>query len=278
MGTYLSIRKLKHLAYRLHFSLAKLIAVSEDISKYYVKSEIKKKNGKTRTIVSIREPLKAIHAQIKKLLDSIEISDKAHGCVKGRSTLSNALPHCGKKTVYSLDFKSFFPSVHPQKVYRMFMDMLHCSHDVSDLLTKLTTFDYCLPQGSSVSPSITNILCRDLDTKLGAIAEERGISYTRYVDDITFSGEKIDSSFRNKIKGIIISYGFKLHKEKEILANQAQKQMVTGLCVNRKKPTVPKSYKRQTRAIIHKARTLGNLGTRGKQIAGRHNYVNFIEQ
>jgi len=94
-----------------------------------------------------------------------------------------------------------------------------------------------------MSTDIANLVCRKIDRRIEGLAPLFNTSYTRFVDDITFSGDYIPNSFIKMVKQIIAQSGYKLNSDKELLCGKHQSQVVTGLTVNRKKPKVPKKVR-----------------------------------
>jgi len=117
-----------------------------------------------------------------------------------------------------------------------------------------------LPQGAPTSPALANLACRHLDARLAGLAAKFGCAYTRYADDLTFSGdeafEKSLKRFLPLLRKIIGAEGFRLNRKKIHFARRGARQRVTGLVVNHR-PSVPRAYRRRLRAILHNARKTG---------------------
>ena len=247
----LEIRTVKHLTYRLGISEEELRSVAEQVDTLYQSWEEPKKNGKMRQITAPKKRLKDIQKAIKRLLMEIDISDCAHGGIKNHSPITNALHHTGKKWLFWLDFKDFFPNISHHQIYTMFRHDLNCSPDVSSLLTKLCTYNGQLPQGTPTSPYLTNIICRCLDKRLKGLANKFQIKYTRYCDDLCFSGNTIPLIFQEKIKQIILQHHFILNPDKEDTKGRHEPQIVTGLSTNQKRIRIPRKVRRDWRKEAH---------------------------
>lgn len=197
--------------------------------------EIPKKSGGKRIIEAPCERLKKIQRWIKdEIIDSFCPSEHAIGFRKGMSIVDNAKPHIGKELVINLDLKDFFPSVTYAEVLRLFVYMGY-RLDVSHLLTKLcTNSNNVLPQGSPASPSLSNLVLLKLDKRLSTLARSINCCYSRYADDITFSGEKRIKSIVPLVQRIIIEEGYSVNEDKVRLQYANQRQEVTGLIVNTK--------------------------------------------
>ncbi len=280
---YLEIRTLKHLSHRLGSPLEELQQVASEAESLYRFEKEPKKNGGFREISKPHPRLKKIQKGIHRLLTEVEISECAHGGIKGRSNLANAKEHCNQRWVLNLDFKSFFPSISHHQVYTLFFRELKCSQEVSSLLTRLCTVRGQVPQGGSMSMDIANLGCRKIDKRIEGLTFQYGIKYTRFVDDITLSGNIIPKQFIMMVKHIIKQSGFTLTPNKEKLRGQHQSQIVTGLSVNRKNPKVPRKIKREwgTDKYVFEKYGFDNMPKplkveKEQQIKGRESYLDFI--
>lgn len=197
--------------------------------------EIPKKSGGKRQIEAPCKRLKEIQRWIKdEIVDKYVVSEYATGFRKNTSIVDNAKKHVGKELVINIDLKDFFPSVTYSDILLMFI-YIGYRKDVAHLLTKLcTNANNVLPQGSPASPSISNHILLKMDKRLGNLAASIGADYTRYADDITFSGNNNISFIIPLVEQIIKEEGFQINKGKTRLQYSNQRQEVTGLIVNSK--------------------------------------------
>ena len=197
--------------------------------------KIPKKSGGYRTIEAPCERLKQIQRWIKdEIIDKLVMSEYATGFRKNLSIVDNAKKHVGKELVIGMDLKDFFPSVTYEEIFLMFRYVGY-RKDVAHLLSKLcTNAENVLPQGSPASPSIANHVLLKLDKRLGILAETIGADYSRYADDITFSGKKSIASIIPLVEKIVAEENFTINKTKTRLQYKNQRQEVTGLIVNNK--------------------------------------------
>lgn len=145
---------------------------------------------KQRVIRPSKPQLKRIQKKIKdRILSGIELPKNIHGGVKGKSNITNAKPHQGKKYVFVTDLKDFYPSISSKKVYETFIK-LGFNTQFAFYTTRLTTWKGELPQGTPTSTHISNLVFLDTDYKLIEICKANDITYTRYIDDLTFSSQK----------------------------------------------------------------------------------------
>lgn len=214
--------------------------------------KIPKKSGGTRIIEAPSKELKLIQLWIKEnILDKFSVSQYAKGFRKGLSIYDNALPHVGKELIINIDLKDFFPSIKYSEIYKIFK-YIGYTDSVSKLLAKLCTNSHnVLPQGSPASPALSNLVSLKLDKRLGSLAKSIGADYTRYADDITFSGKKSIQKYESVIRKIIWEEGYEINEDKYRLQYWFQRQEVTGLIVNDKVSVSKKHIEELENAIYY---------------------------
>lgn len=233
-----------------------LIDMMENKRKYYKPFYISKKSGGSREIIA---PIRGLKNVQRRILRQILYNNKfyrihsyAYGFRRGKSIISNAYQHSKKNLILKLDIKDFFPSIKYDRIKEMF-DYLGMNSKVSKYITELVTFNEKLPQGAPTSPYISNMVCKKLDTRLFRYARKCRIKYSRYADDLTFSGNSINGKFIGGVIRIIKDEGFSINYNKKRIIGQGAKQIVTGLVVNEKVGIGRKKY-RLIRSLIHKYR------------------------
>ena len=245
-------------------------------SQKYREFTIQKRDGTPRIIKAPIRSLKILQSKLNKIMQLIyqeKGKNSAHGFINGRSIVTNANPHVGKKQVLNLDLKDFFPSINFGRVRGMFNKTFNIGIEAATTLAQISCHGNELPQGSPCSPIISNLICRRLDTKLFYLSLEYGYKYTRYADDITFSSNKIEISkeifFKDNegvlhagsiLKRIIKENGFEINQEKVSFANRFEHQEVTGLVVN-EKVNVRYSYVKNLRSMLFKVLSQGIFDT-----------------
>jgi len=134
-----------------------------------------------------------------------------------------------------------------------------------------------LPQGAPTSPALTNVLCRRLDARLQGAAARLGFRYTRYADDLTFSGDesvrKLAAKLLWRVRQIVVDEGFTPHPDKQHVMRSHVRQSVTGIVVN-EKPTVDRDTLRRFRATLFQVE---KDGPAGKQWNGNDNVLAALE-
>ncbi|MCY2967836.1 MAG: reverse transcriptase family protein, partial [Planctomycetota bacterium] len=218
---------------------------------------INKRRGGRRLIEIPKARLRAVQDRIlRQILDHIPAHSAAHGFVTGRSNRSNAEPHVEQNVLLKLDLRNFYPSVSFSRVVAIFRS-LGFSREAAGWFGRLTTtatpksaltsgneaehrnfLRRHLPQGASTSPALANLSAFVLDLRLSGLARSFHANYTRYADDITFSG---DERFRRSIavflplvRQIISQERFQIHPGKLRVERRSQRQSVTGVVVNAK--------------------------------------------
>lgn len=237
-------------------------------------STLKKKNGRFRIIFEPKKTTK-IHLEcIKVLLESV-YRPKCYvtAFTKGRSIVNNALIHVGQKWIYNIDMNDFFHSFTPEMITRALMEFpINMNSDVAEFIANYSCnhnarYGKCgkislgtiLPQGSPLSPILSNIACHSLDKKLLTLAQQHGYTYSRYADDITFGGDDDISKNRDFIVSlnfIIEQAGFKINRTKTRCQRYTRRQIVTGLVIN-KNVSIKRSYIKEIRSLIHIWRRYG---------------------
>lgn len=238
-------------------------AFSSNESKRYTTFQIpKKKKGEFRTIDAPVPMLKYIQRGLNFILQCVYTPHTAAmGFVQHRSVVDNAKVHTGQRLVYNIDLKDFFPSITAGRLYHRLMSKpFALNEEVASVITDLCCYTnaegrHVLPQGAPTSPTITNIICERLDTKLTRLAKAYGLKYTRYADDITFSGMtnvfSDEGKFCQSMRHIIEEEEhFTLNKDKTRLCHLGMRQEVTGLTVNQQE-NVSRKYIKQLRTLIH---------------------------
>ncbi|MBN2582800.1 MAG: RNA-directed DNA polymerase [Planctomycetes bacterium] len=216
---------------------------------------IAKRGGKLREIAAPCRSLKHIQRRIlHRIVEPLDRHAAVHGFRRRRCSLTGARRHVGKEAVLAMDLQDFFPSITSQRVYGLFRK-LGWPQNLASALTRLTTWQGRLPQGAPTSPALANLIARRMDRRLAGLGRHRGIYYTRYADDLAFSGPaEVVRSAIPSIRTIIQEEGFRLAEHKTRLMRRGRRQVVTGLVVN-EQVSVPRDYRRRVRAALHNLRT-----------------------
>jgi hypothetical protein len=233
--------------------------------------------------------LKEIQRRIlRHVLAPVAVHDAAHGCVPGRSVRTAAAPHASAAVVLGMDLETFFPSVPAGRVWGLLQGTVGLTEPVAYLVTGLTTTVVPaaawrrvpvppgapaadrhrllgrrlavphLPQGAPTSPALANLVCFRLDRRLAGLAAAAGATYTRYVDDLTFSGGRALAAdrFAERVAAVVDDEGFRINRAKTRAVGAARRQQVLGAVVNAR-PTLPRPERDALRALLHNCATHG---------------------
>jgi len=224
---------------------------SENQQSYYDVIKKSKRRGGYRFIyrctnINIRSAHKIIYELLREYQDKVH--ESAHGFIKHRSTLSNARQHTTQKYLLHVDLKDFFDSILINQVEASLL-RLGINKDVAEFLSKLITVDGVLRQGLHTSPDLSNHCLHNVDIELDDYANNSNFIYTRYGDDISFSGTSQPDKL--VIRSAIEAEGFRLNEEKVKLQKRGSNQYVTGLTVFDSQPRIPRRFKKRLRLQLY---------------------------
>lgn len=225
----------------------------------YNRWRVPKRAGGYRQIEAPAQPLKDVQRWILwHLVPLLRVHDAAHGCVRGRSTVTFAQEHTGAAVLVRMDVRDFYPSLHRPAVMLAWQGTL-VSREVASIATDLCTAGTprSLPQGAPTSPALANAAMRGIDGLIKRIADQHGARYTRYVDDLAFSstsprlnGEALAES----VAAMLRRLGLEVHPAKTKILRPHHRQELAGLVVNGEGPPRPsRSTLRRLRAAVHQA-------------------------
>lgn len=238
----------------------RLEEILNNVSGHYQEFWMRKRSGGYRMISAPDKDLQAIQSTIySRILSSVTIVHPAAvGFRCGRSVVDNAAPHLGKRYVLKMDIHDFFGSIRSPRVRQTFKKIGY-PENVSKVLGALCCLHRHLPQGAPTSPALSNIVGYEMDRKLSALAAEYGLTYTRYVDDLTFSGDVFPKEqIIPQVKRIIRDEKFEPNHKKTHFMNQSSRKIITGVSVaSGVKLTIPKSKKREIRKNVYFILTKG---------------------
>lgn len=238
---------------------------------FYVQGQ----SGKIREICAPSRPLKLRQRWVlDEILSRVPVSPAAHGFVRGRSIVTNAMAHMGQESLLCLDIRDFFPSISQDRVLSVFRELGYAP-GAARALADLCCFRGALPQGAPTSPALANAVCRPMDGVLEHRFRAMGLRYTRYADDITLSGAGDLSPFLPEAVRVLSAYGFQVNRAKTRLLTGSQRKLVTGLLVEEDRVRVPKAFKRRLRQEIHYCSRFGVSAH--LENSGAEKYVNYRE-
>ncbi|MGW4942585.1 reverse transcriptase family protein [Actinoplanes sp. NPDC004185] len=227
---------------------------------------------------------------LAEILGGMPVHERAHGFVPGRGVHTFAASHAGQEVLVSLDLRAFFSSITAARVYAVFRQAGY-PEPVAHTLTALTTTRTPahvlrgapdatraallrrphLPQGAPTSPALANLCAFRLDRRLTGLAGRFGLHYSRYADDLAFSGTLGDRRVRDLIayvRTVVAEEGFSTHPDKTRVRRQGDRQRLAGLVVNTRPAVAREDYDR-LRAVLH------NAGRHGLAAANREGHPDF---
>lgn len=239
---------------------------------------IAKRSGGSRLLEVPKPRLKTIQRRIlDEILNQIPPHGAAHAFRRGRSIASYVEPHSNQRIVIHIDLREFFPSIRGSQVHAIFRTAGYPER-VASILTRLCTTrtpssvftteiadsthdrrgkllrSPHLPQGAPTSPALANLASFWLDCRLSGLARKIGASYTRYADDIVFSGgaelSKCAPRFRILVVAIVHHEGFEIRHRKTREMRRGAQQQVAGVILN-DHPNMPRRDYDVLRAILH---------------------------
>ena len=185
-----------------------------------------------------------------------EAPSHVHGFVRGRSTITNASAHLAKPCVLRVDLEDFFPSINAA-IVKTSLQAQGYDDEAAELAVSIVTIAGKLPIGISTSPFLSNLAFSSTDQSLSEYAHSENLSFTRYVDDLVFSGEVTDRHLTD-ISRILDDTGWSINRQKTAFMRRGGPQFVTGLYVGEPdKPRIPRKIKRRMRWELHMISKLG---------------------
>lgn len=305
------IFSLQHFSLFVGIDFIKLQSIIRNRENHYTYYLIKKKRGGFRRIIAPHSNIKYLQSWIKvNIIDKIEVNKSATGFVKKKSILDNALIHENQDVILNIDLSNFFESITERRVYGIFKSIGYapnlavefariCTASISEYRFRnlsdeekpffedfYNAKEALLIQGAPTSPGISNIICRKLDIRLSKLSNKLGASYSRYADDITFSGTNDKLPNVSILKKILENEGFKINWDKVGRYKTGQRQIVTGLLVD-KKVRVPKKFKKDIYRHLYFCKKYGasshfqkikpDKGYRKEWILGKILFIHAIE-
>jgi len=243
--------------------------------RHYRYRPLTKPGGQVRLVEAPKPRLKALQRRILvDLLDHIPSHAAVHGFRRGRSIKTFASPHVGQRVVLRLDLRNFFPSIPLARIQALFRTVGYpeCVADsLAGLCTNATPLDVwddgtvesagraaCnarglysrrhVPQGAPTSPALSNLCAYRMDCRLSRLASAVGAAYTRYADDLAFSGdrefERAVQRFALHVCATVMQEGFAVHHRKTRIMRQGVRQRLAGIVVNERLNVIRADYDR----------------------------------
>ncbi len=267
-------RELSSIEKDIGYPVKTLYGLSNSLNKHYHTVYVPKSDGSKRKLSVPDLILKLVQKSIAdNILVQYPVSQYAKAYKPGSSVQKNARPHIGKKKILKLDIEGFFDHILYSQVKDIVFYKEKYSESIRILLSMLCYYRDSLPQGAPTSPAITNIIMYDFDETVGAFCDAKTIAYTRYCDDMTFSGDFDEKEIINLVKNELSKLGLHLKNRKTSVIPATKCQYVTGLVVN-EKMNIAKDYKKKIRQEMYYIRKFGLDGHLKKiGISNKEQYI-----
>lgn len=207
-----------------------------------------------RQIDNPTDQLKRIQKRIlDNILANVELPSYMFGAVSGKTLVAHASQHVPNQstTVVRMDISSYYPNITCHHVYFVWSVVLKCPPRIASLLTRLTTYEWRLPQGAPTSPAIANIFLASIYTPIVLASERQGLTISTWVDDLVFSG----AAARNVMEVVrmtLAANGFKDSRRKREILGPRDQKVITGARLGRNQVRVPHKVMSDLRAAIHR--------------------------
>lgn len=243
--------------------------------RHYRWREVPKPGGGTRLVAAPKPRLKEIQRRLlRHVLAPIPTHFAAHGAVPARSVRTAVAPHAESPTVLRVDLAAFYASIPAARVWGLLRQAGYpeqVAHVLTGLMTTVAPAGVSsdprlrtphLPQGAPTSPQLANLVAFSLDRRLTGLAQRYRATYTRYVDDLTFSGAVLRPArarFVAAVEDVVRAEGFAVNDRKTVVLGAAGRQRVLGAVVNAH-PAVPRAERDALRATLHNCAVRGWSG------------------
>lgn len=243
---------LQHINFPVNEKSAAIVSgMIHNQSCYYRSFFIPKRRGGSRIINSPYPSLQAIQQQIlEKQLSSIPCFNHSYAFVKNKNSIEHARYHLGGKELLTMDIQDYFPSINKEDVFSSLIE-----HSIQPTyaayIACLCTLDDSLPQGACTSPILSNIVFKPIDARLAKLAKKLSLKYSRYADDLAFSGDYVPRNLISVVERILAKYDFCINRKKCKLKLDGARKIITGVSISNNELKVPKKFKRELRATIY---------------------------
>jgi RNA-directed DNA polymerase len=274
---------MERMAKELSLPANHIARLAKTASHQYKEYQIAKRGGGTRTILHPSRRLKALQ---KWLLANVIVDWPVHHAAtayrKGRSIFDNAKAHVENRFLLRMDMQEFFPSLTVDDMYtyrgkrpNLFKDWT--DHDF-EWFCFLVFRSGRLTIGAPTSPAISNTLCFELDVTLDGICQSRGVTYTRYADDLFFSTDEtrvladVEQEVKTAVVKLTLPGGLRINDTKTRHSSKKGARRVTGIVLGSDGNTyVGRQLKREVRSQVHK---LDSLSPKDRaRLAGMISYI-----
>jgi hypothetical protein len=225
---------------------------------------VPKRNGDSRLIEDPCDELQIIQAGLSNYLQPLYYfnkTDAAYGFIikpgndhyETRNIITAAAKHCNNGYLLNIDILDFFHYVHWQDIFQSLTARPFSLHGcIAENIAHICTYNGRLPMGAPTSPALSNIAVYEMDNEIQAYCNGEGLTYTRYVDDMSFSSNiHVTERHFSQLCGIIKSKGYMLKEEKIKWFKPGETKTITGLSIKDNAVCVPDAYFREVETEIN---------------------------
>lgn len=262
----MTTRLVENLSAWAGLSSADIERIIRSAPRRYKVFSIKKRDGGLRVVAQPSRELKLLQRLVvSRVLSGLRVHEAAHGYVHGRGIKSNALAHAQGRYLLKMDLENFFPSIRPLDLARRLSREAQIPLEL-DEKRQIYSLVFWKPRGLGMqlcigapsSPFVSNSLMYDVDVAISALALERGVVYTRYADDMTFScvEKGVLPELQALVENVIDSSRtprLRVNRGKTVHISRAQRMVVTGVTINTgAELSLGRERKRLIRSMVHR--------------------------
>lgn len=249
------------LGWHLGIKATELLAIADRSDQlYYHAGRKPKADGTFRDLYGAKEPLRDIQTRIlDRILREVHYPTYLMGGIRDeqspRDYVRNAFIHAGRGTLIQEDAAAFYPSTRCSQVTAIFRDFFRFPSDVAECLGKLCTRNNELAQGASPSTYVANLVMWSREPAVELNLRQQGLVYTRYIDDINVSCERLLSTHEKAevvqtIHALLRNSGYEPKRSKQNVVSTGGPMEIHGLNVHRNRPALPKVERKRIRFAV----------------------------
>lgn len=223
-------------------------------------STVRKSSGGFRTVVEpLNDSLGRLQKKLKEFLDRkvLEPHPAVHGFTRHRGSYTNAAAHLDAPALLTVDISDFFSSISSTQI-RATLSAAGATPEVAVGITNISTFKNVLATGFSTSPVLSNMYFREADVHLSSLAASLDLTYTRYADDLTFSGADVTDEHLEAVTGVLTSHTLQVNEKKVRFQRRGHPQSVTGYVIaHSDHPRLSRRFKKRLRQDLYFVQKFG---------------------
>ena len=275
LESWKKILSVNELCYLLGYKTKDVKALAKNFRQYYYENP-KVIKGKKRDFECTKGKFNTIQKKIDKLLLKYPFPKYMMGISRGKSIIDNAEVHLGSKILVTIDIKDCFPNTSDSRVFNMFRNQLGYSTKVASLLTRLTTYNHRVPQGTHSSSVVVGLCLLPLCQDIQKTCLSKNLNFSIWADDIAISGKNAELFIGDCIN-LLMKHGFACRNRKVRVWRGGKIKIVTGVGVQNNRLTVSNDRVEECmKIIINIAKSHGE--SKGKELRPLKGKIDFIQK